>query len=250
MYTIYQEWKDQLENVTDFIIYNNRLPCINIDKNYAEFKKLGYWCINQQNNYNSDINLCKKIMKEPEIKYLWEDFIDMYPDLFSCPIEDWNRNLDDTIDFIIHNNRFPSIIMDKDDYLIEQLGYWIIDQMVNYDIDINLCKKLMKEPEIKCLWEDFMNMYPDLFYTPIEDWNRNLNDTIDFIIYNNRLPSIIDNKDNYKIEQLGYWVINQMMNYNSDIKKCKKRMKEPKIKYLWEELMDMYPYLFTNSMSY
>ena len=169
MYTIYQEWKDQLENVTDFIIYNNRLPCINIDKNYTEFKKLGYWCINQQNNYNSDINICKKIMKEPEIK---------------------------------------------------------------------------------CLWEDFMNMYPDLFYTPIEDWNRNLNDTIDFIIYNNRLPSIIDNKDNYKIEQLGYWVINQMMNYNSDIKKCKKRMKEPEIKYLWEELMDMYPYLFTNSMSY
>ena len=167
MYTIQQEWKDQLENVIDFIIYNNRLPCIIIDKNYAEIKELGYWCINQKNNYNNNTILCKKLMKEPEIKYLWEDFMDMYPDLFYNPKEDWNRNFDDTIDFIIYNNRLPSIIIDKDDYVIEQLGYWVITQMVNYNSDINLCKKLMKEPEIKYIWEDFMNMYPYMFTNSI-----------------------------------------------------------------------------------
>ena len=106
-------------------------------------------------------------MKEPEIKYLWEDFMDMYPDLFYNPKEDWNRNFDDTIDFIIYNNRLPSIIIDKDDYVIEQLGYWVITQMVNYNSDINLCKKLMKEPEIKYIWEDFMNMYPYMFTNSI-----------------------------------------------------------------------------------
>ena len=86
MYTIQQEWKDQLENVIDFIIYNNRLPCIIIDKNYAEIKELGYWCINQKNNYNNNIILCKKLMKEPEIKYIWEDFMNMYPYLFTNSI--------------------------------------------------------------------------------------------------------------------------------------------------------------------
>jgi hypothetical protein len=37
------------------------------------------WCNTQKKNYDSDIQKCKDIMKNPEIKKKWEEFMEEFP---------------------------------------------------------------------------------------------------------------------------------------------------------------------------
>ena len=65
-----------LHQLCMFCIDYERLPS---DKN-KEIKSLGLW-VGQQ------------IMKTPEIKLMWEEFIKKYPHLFTTPEEDWKEKL-------------------------------------------------------------------------------------------------------------------------------------------------------------
>jgi hypothetical protein len=72
-----QNWINKLQQLNEFVIVNKRLPCIKTDKN-----TLSAWMFMQNKNYDSDIQKCKYIMKNLEIKKLWEKFIEEYPYLF------------------------------------------------------------------------------------------------------------------------------------------------------------------------
>ena len=64
-----EDWKDKLSEVKIYINKNNKNPSIH-DKN-IEIKKLGQWLSTQQKNYKNK----EWIMKDSEIKNLWEEFI-------------------------------------------------------------------------------------------------------------------------------------------------------------------------------
>ena len=65
-------WQIKLEQVKTYITENNKLPS-EYDKN-NEIKQLGSWIYRQKHNYKNQI----QIMKNPEFKLLWEEFVKQY----------------------------------------------------------------------------------------------------------------------------------------------------------------------------
>ena len=64
-----EDWNNQLDKVKLYIDTNNRRP--SPISNDTEIKTIGEWIHTQQGNYkNNEYN-----MKDPEIKQLWEKFI-------------------------------------------------------------------------------------------------------------------------------------------------------------------------------
>ena len=78
----------------EFIGENNRLPSVSTDRNNRNNKFLGIWCSNQKRNYDSDIQRCRSIMKNHEIKEKWEEFMEENSNLFPTPEEYWINNLE------------------------------------------------------------------------------------------------------------------------------------------------------------
>lgn len=72
-------WMRQLLKVNEFIIINNRYPCIIKDQDDISINKLARWCINQKSNYDIDYQKCKYIMRIYWIKEHWEEFISKNP---------------------------------------------------------------------------------------------------------------------------------------------------------------------------
>jgi superfamily II DNA or RNA helicase len=117
-------WYEKLEKVKEFVVVNKRLPSAKKDKNDEEIKILGKWCSHQKTNYDSDIQHCKYIMKNPEIKKKWEEFMEEFPDLFTTPKQDWMINLHKVKEFVLENKRLPSNSTDKNNEEIKILGNW------------------------------------------------------------------------------------------------------------------------------
>ncbi len=65
----------------------------------------------------------------------------------------------------------------------------------------------------------------------IMSWTDKLNEVKKYIDANKKSPSKSDKK--IDVKQLGMWICNQKTNYDSDIKKCKKGMKNKEIYNLW-----------------
>ena len=75
-----ERWNDALENAKLYIETNNKLPSQH-NKN-KDIKQLGKWILHQKKNYSKK----EQIMKQENIRNIWEDFISTYSHLF-------NRNL-------------------------------------------------------------------------------------------------------------------------------------------------------------
>jgi cell shape-determining protein MreC len=148
-------WNDTLEKVKSYTETNDKLPS-STDKN-KEIEKLGNWIFAQKINYSKQ----EKIMKEENIRNIWENFINTYSHLFMSNDEKWNDTLEKVRLHIETNNKLPSQHNKNKD--IKQLGIWISNQKKNYS------KKeyIMKEENIRNIWENFINTYSHLF-------NRNL----------------------------------------------------------------------------
>jgi len=69
-------------------------------------------------------------------------------------------------------------------------------------------------------------------------WIEKLNLVKQYIDVNKKSPSQKDK--NVDVKQLGAWINTQKHNYNSDIKKCKERMKDANIHSLWSEFFINY----------
>ena len=73
-----EDWNNQLDKVKQYIDTNDKRPSNH--SNDEEIKTLASWISYQQTNYKKNI----QIMSDPEIKQLWQDFIndDKYKTLF------------------------------------------------------------------------------------------------------------------------------------------------------------------------
>ena len=96
-------------------------------------------------------------MKQENIRNKWEDFINTHSRLFMSNYEIWNNTLEKVKLYIETNDKLPSHHNKNKD--IKQLGNWISHQKKNY----NKKEQIMKEENIRNIWEDFMNTYPHLF---------------------------------------------------------------------------------------
>jgi superfamily II DNA or RNA helicase len=144
-------WNNTLEKVKSYIETNNKLPSQH-DKN-KDIKQIGKWISHQKENYSKQ----ERIMKEENIRIKWEDFINTYPHLFMSNDERWNNTLEKVKLYIETNNKLPSVKDKNKD--IKQFGYWISTQKKHY----NKKEYIMKEENIRNIWEDFLNTYSHLF---------------------------------------------------------------------------------------
>jgi len=223
-------WEEKLKLVKSYIETNNKLPSSH-DKN-KDIKQLASWISNQKKNYSKK----ERIMKEENIRNIWEDFINTYSHLFMSNDEIWNDTLEKVKSYIETNNKLPSSTDKNKD--IKQLEKWISHQKKNY----NKKEQIMKEENIRNKWEDFMNTYPHLLMSNDDKWDDTLEIVKMYIETNDKLPSKHDkNKDN---KQLIIWISNQKKNYS----KQEYIMKEENIRNKWEDFISTYSHLFNSNL--
>lgn len=133
------------------------------EKNY-EVRKLGIWIMNQLIKYNDN----KQIMKKEEFRKLWEQFTEKYSEHFTGKDEKWKETLSEVIEYINKNNCRPSKHSQEEN--IKSLGYWVDSQIKNYRLE----QKIMKNSQIKKIWEDFTKKYAKYFLIGNEQWNYTL----------------------------------------------------------------------------
>lgn len=162
-------WKQNLEKVKEYIVTHNECPSIGRKKlleRYGveypiqhsmyrdpEAKKLGIWVRQQKIHYkNNDIT--SLINTNPEIRKLWEITInDPFYRQYLCfdKNEYWKHNLEKVKEYIRINGKIPSHQDNVYSAETKKLGIWLRRQIVDYKND------RMSTPEIKHLWEEFVN---------------------------------------------------------------------------------------------
>jgi superfamily II DNA or RNA helicase/cell shape-determining protein MreC len=224
-------WNDRLEKIKSYIDTNDELPSSN-DKN-KDIKELGRWISHQKKNYSKK----EQIMKQENIRNIWEDFINTHSRLFMSNEEIWDNTLEKIKSYIETNNKLPSSHDKNKD--IKQLASWISNQKTHYS------KKeyIMKEENIRNKWKDFINTYAHLFMSNEEMWNDTLKKVKLYIETNNKLPSSSNDK-NKDIKQLGCWILTQKTTYSK--KEC--IMKEENIRNKWKDFINTYHHLFNRNL--
>jgi spore coat protein CotH len=146
-----EKWYSNLQAVEQFIEINNTLPSKNSkDK---EVKSLGMWLSHQKENYKTQ----QYNMQQTEIHKAFESFMTKYSELFITNKEKWFKTLQAVEHFIEINNKLPT--HGSKDQEVKSLGEWLSHQKKNYKKQ----QKIMKQPEIRETFENFMLKYPHLF---------------------------------------------------------------------------------------
>ena len=213
------KWINNLIQVKEYIIEFNKRPS-STDRN-KEVKKIGEWILTQKINYPD-----KCIMKNDNVKKLWEEFVKEYSEYFLSNEEIWINNLTQVKEYIIEYNKRPSSF-DKNNN-IKFLGNWLITQKSNYPD-----KYSMKNEDIKKQWEEFIKEYEEYFISKEEIWIHKLDKLKEYVINHNKLPSKHDK--NKEIKVLGYWIYTQKAKYPD-----KQIMKNEDIRKQWEEFIKEY----------
>jgi hypothetical protein len=146
-----EKWYDTLEKVKLHIKTNNKLPSL-YDKN-QDIKQLGLWVSNQKGNYKKH----QHSMKDDNIRKIWEEFVNMCSAFFMSNEEKWYDTLEKVKTYIKTNNKLPSQHDKIQD--IKRLGLWISTQKIN----CNKQKDIMKDDNIRKMWEEFVYKYSSLF---------------------------------------------------------------------------------------
>ena len=220
-------WLNNIKEVKKYIDENNKIPSYNDDND--EIKNLGKWLNLQSRQYKEN----DRIMKQSEIRKLWEEFINKYEEYFLTGEEIWLNNIKEVKKYIDENNQKPSPTSKNND--IKRLGRWLSTQNNNYKNDIyNMIINL----SIKKYWEDFIKEYKQYFLSDKEIWYGKLNDIKKYIETNKRLPTSSD--DDKTIKCMGRWISTQ----STQFKKKEKIMKQPEIRKKWEEFIETYSEYF------
>ena len=142
-----QLWYDNLKNLEEFIIKNEKMPTESSkDKNISNLCK---WLYHQKINYKNN----EGIIIDEEIKIKWEEFTEKYKELFKSNKELWIDNLKKLEEYILENNKLPP--QKNDDKNISKLGKWLSHQKQNYKNN----KGIMQDEENKKEWEEFIEKY-------------------------------------------------------------------------------------------
>jgi superfamily II DNA or RNA helicase len=198
-------WKKNLSLLKEFINFNNKLP--NITK--EDEKYLCHWIYDQKLHYKKK----QFIMKLPEIRSLWDDFIIIHKDHFSEPNEIWNSRLNDLENFILTENRLPTQGA-KEDEFTSKLAKWIVRNNDEFDKKI----KAMNNIEIRNIWTEFKNKYESIFNQKslenIDEWFSKYKEFELFVTNNKRLP--YENKDKPKEYPLRIWLKSNIKTYDKN----------------------------------
>ena len=215
-------WHERLEIVKQYIDVNGKRPS-STDKN-IEIQQLGIWLSNIHNNYNNNIN----IMKNENIRIIWEDFTNEYEQYFLSNETKWLNKLNELVSYLDIYGKKPN----NDD-----IKQWINNNNRAYKNN----KYIMKNQFIKEKWEEFINKYSNIFLDNITLWINNIKKVTTFIDNNKTLPKEYDTDKEAKY--LAKWIQMQKINNTQN----KNILQNPIIKKLWEELINDYQnYFLTN----
>ena len=142
-------WIDKLKMVSDYIDEHSKRPSSE-DKN-KDIKQLGQFLSDQQKNYKNN----KYIMKDTNIKKLYEEFIEKYKEYFLDNNEIWLNNLKLCEKYIIDNKKKPSTTDKNND--IKFLGSFLSHQQQNYKNN----EHNMKDSNIRKIYEEFIEKYKE-----------------------------------------------------------------------------------------
>jgi superfamily II DNA or RNA helicase len=222
------KWFNNLKKAMIYIdTYKKRPSCHSKNK---EINNLAKWLDRQNNMYDKKI----QAMKDDKIQLAWKKFIINYKQYFLSNEELWFNKLIQLEEYIKKYNKRPS---QKDlNNEIKQLGYWISDQLINYEKKI----QIMNNNNICERFEIFLNDYKKYFLTNEDEWKNILIEVILYIKKYNKKPS--DRDKDQQIKKLGRWICTQIKNY----KDKKYIMKDPLIYKLWEEFIKEYEQYFSN----
>jgi superfamily II DNA or RNA helicase len=188
-----QIWFDNLNLVEEYIIKNNKRPS-NKDKN-IDIKFLGNFITHQKNN--------DKIAKNPEMQEKWIEFNNKFQDYFKDNETCWMNTLKLLELYIIENNKLPTKKNDK-------LGIWLCCQKKNHKNK----EDIMKNENIRKIFEDFIDKHQQFFRSNEEDWLYNLKLLQEYLIKENKTPSQKD--ENKDIRSLSRWVTTQNVSYRDN----------------------------------
>ena len=215
-------WHERLEIVKQYIDVNGKRPS-STDKN-IEIQQLGIWLSNIHNNYNNNIN----IMKNENIRIIWEDFTNEYEQYFLSNETKWLNKLNELVSYLDIYGKKPN----NDD-----IKQWINNNNRAYKNN----KYIMKNQFIKEKWEEFINKYSNIFLDNITLWINNIKKVTTFIDNNKTLPKEYDTDK--EVKYLAKWIQMQKINNTQN----KNILQNPIIKKLWEELINDYQnYFLTN----
>lgn len=152
------QWNMRLLELEKYIVENAR----NNEKlslsrmvrsNDQKISKLGIWARNQKQLYIYR----ESIMKNPEIRAIWEKFIEKYYIVyFKYTTNSWEINLQKTKDYIDKYQTLPSR---QSKYTkIRSLAVWLSNQPRRFKEPIQK-ENCMRTKHMKQLWDDFIITY-------------------------------------------------------------------------------------------
>lgn len=222
LYNNIEYWKQRLEEVKQYMNEYKKRPSSKDKDLYI--KKIGEWLVDQQKKYKKN----RYIMKNNDIRLLYEKFKEEYGEYFISKEEIWHDNLNKVKEYIHENNKVPS--QNDKDIKIERLGEWLSNQSTNYKNK----KNILKNDEPRLVYEQFKDEYSEYFISDEEIWYDNLNKLKEYININKKKPSKSSN-DIY-IKKLGKWLSSQQTNYKNNLH----TMKNNDIHISYEQFKDEY----------
>jgi superfamily II DNA or RNA helicase len=218
-------WEEKLATVEEYIKEYGKLPVQhNTNKCVAS---LSTWISTQRQNYKNN----KEIMKNKNIRKLWEEFVNKYEQLFMSNTERWIHNLKLLEEYINIHKELPSDYSKDPNTL--KIARWKNTQKNNFK---NTSHIMNEDGNIRALWGDFVNRNKKLFRSNEEKWLDNLRELEEYIQTHKKLPS-------HTNSYLGKWTTHQKKNY-IDINQI---MTNEDIRNLWEEFVNKYQEVFKSN---
>jgi uncharacterized protein YeaO (DUF488 family) len=202
---IYDSWKEFINKYKEYFISNEDIWLNNLNQviEYIDSNKirpsqsLGVWITQQNIKYKKKIN----IMKQDHIYNRWTIFIEKYKEYFQSNEDQWKLMLN-KLEIYINTNKKRPTDRDKNND-IKVLGKWISHQQTNYRKKVNI----MKNDDIYKKWTEFIQKYKEYFLSNEELWSNKLNEVIEYIKTNKKLPS--SRHIEKEIMILGEWLYTQ-----------------------------------------
>jgi superfamily II DNA or RNA helicase len=257
-----QVWKENHQQMCEFIDENGRAPSQKAKANYENEKKLARWIGTQKRTYDENgPEFSRCIMKtNPEIWTVWtktladpkyNGFIKRKFHIVKSsedPVQHWNITLSRVCEFIDTNKKTPSHSSADENEKI--LARWIGTQKRTYDEngpEFSIC--IMKtNPEIWKIWNDTLNhtKYKEhLVVNRIESWKIKHTEMCNYITQTGKLPCCSSKDPNTK--KIAQWVSDQKKFYNPEgSEQSVGIMKIPEIWQIWTDTIADPKYIALN----
>ena len=220
-------WEEKLAMVEEYIREYGRLPTSHNTDKYIS--SLASWVSKQRQNYKKN----KEIMKNKNIRKLWEEFVNEYEHLFMSNTEIWINNLKLLEEYINIHKELPSDYSKNPNTL--KIARWKCTQKQNFKNTSHIMKE---DKNVRDIWEEFVKRHYKLFRTNEEKWLDYLKELEEYIKIHNQLPSHTNKDEN--ISLLAKWATTQKRNYVDR----NQIMNNDEIRKIWEEFVNKYQEVF------